>query len=188
MKRIMMMGLLFSLMIVSAKAQDLALKTNVLYDATSTINLGAELGLAPKWTLDVSGNLNPWKFNNDKMFKHWMVQPEARYWFCEKFNGSFIGAHLMGGEFDASNVKLPFGICKTLRDHRYEGWFAGLGAVYGYQWMMSKHWNLEGAIGAGYDYIHYDKYRCGKCGTKLGDGHTNYFGITKLDLSLVYLF
>lgn len=40
------------------KAQDIALKSNILYDASGTINLGAEVGLAPRWTLDVSGNYN----------------------------------------------------------------------------------------------------------------------------------
>ena len=35
------------------KAQDIALKSNILYDASGTINLGAEVGLAPKWTLDM---------------------------------------------------------------------------------------------------------------------------------------
>ena len=42
------------------KAQDIALKSNILYDASGTINLGAEVGLAPRWTLDVSGNYNGW--------------------------------------------------------------------------------------------------------------------------------
>ena len=40
------------------KAQNVALKSNILYDASGTVNLGAEVGLAPKWTLDVSGNYN----------------------------------------------------------------------------------------------------------------------------------
>ena len=39
-----------------------AIKTNALYWATSTPNLGFEVGLAKKITLDVSGNYNPWKF------------------------------------------------------------------------------------------------------------------------------
>ena len=42
------------------KAQNVALKSNILYDASGTVNLGAEVGLAPKWTLDVSGNYNGW--------------------------------------------------------------------------------------------------------------------------------
>ena len=38
-----------------AKAQDVAIKTNILYDAAATVNFGVEVGLAPRWTLDISG-------------------------------------------------------------------------------------------------------------------------------------
>ena len=41
-----------------------AIKTNALYWATTTANLGFEVGLSKKLTLDVSGNYNPWKFLN----------------------------------------------------------------------------------------------------------------------------
>ena len=64
-----------------ARAQEIAIKTNFLYDATATVNAGVEIGLAPKWTLDLSGNLNAWSKNEHTKWKHWMVQPEARYWF-----------------------------------------------------------------------------------------------------------
>ena len=53
-----------------------AIKTNALYWATSTPNLGFEVGLAKKLTLDISGNYNPWKFGDDRQIKHWLVQPE----------------------------------------------------------------------------------------------------------------
>ena len=43
-----------------------AIKTNALYWATSTPNLGFEVALAKKLTLDVSGNYNPWKFSKDR--------------------------------------------------------------------------------------------------------------------------
>lgn len=52
-----------------------AIKTNALYWATSTPNLGIEVGLAKKLTLDISGNYNPWKFGDDRQIKHWLVQP-----------------------------------------------------------------------------------------------------------------
>ena len=44
-----------------------AIKTNALYWATSTPNLGFEVGLAKKLTLDISGNYNPWKFGDDRL-------------------------------------------------------------------------------------------------------------------------
>ncbi len=38
------------------KAQEIALKTNLVYDALLTVNLGAEVQLAPRWSLDLSVN------------------------------------------------------------------------------------------------------------------------------------
>ena len=47
-------------------AQKVALKSNLLYDATTTMNLGLEIGLARKWTLDIPVNYNPWKLSDGK--------------------------------------------------------------------------------------------------------------------------
>ena len=133
--------------------------------------------------------LNPWKQSggDQSSLRHWMLMPEYRHWFCQSFNGWFVGAHLMGGEFNAGGVKLPFGLLSTLEHHRYEGWFVGGGITAGYQWPLSRHWNLETSLGFGYDYIQYDKMKCGSCGEKLKTGHTNYVGPTKAAVSLVYV-
>ena len=177
----------------SVMAQKVAVKTNLLYDATTTINLGAEFGLAPKWTLDVSGNYNPWTFSNNKKWKHWLVQPEARYWFCNKMMGHFVGIHALGGQYNVGNVDADFKFLGTdfseLKDHRYEGWFVGAGVAYGYAWALSKHWNLEAEIGLGYVYSRYDKYKCEKCGEKVeSDKDHHYVGPTKAAVNLVYVF
>ena len=74
-------------------AQKVALKSNLLYDATTTMNLGLEIGLARKWTLDIPVNYNPWKLSDGKRLRHWGIQPEVRYWFCESFRRMFIGMH-----------------------------------------------------------------------------------------------
>ena len=108
MKRILIFLML--LVSISLSAQDVAVKTNLLYDATTTINLGAEIGVATKWTVDLSANYNGWTFNDNKKWKHWMAQPEVRYWFCERFNGHFLGAHLLGGQYNWGGLDLPLGI------------------------------------------------------------------------------
>lgn len=51
-------------------AQKVAVKTNLLYDATTTMNLGLEIGLGKKWSLDLSGNYNPWKFDDETRLRH----------------------------------------------------------------------------------------------------------------------
>lgn len=94
MKKILILILLMSgCFILESYAQKVTLKSNLLYDATATMNLGLEFGLARKWTLDVPVNYNPWKPDNGRRLRHWGIQPEIRYWFCERFNRTFIGLH-----------------------------------------------------------------------------------------------
>lgn len=131
---IFMITLLVSLLSGTASAQRLAVKSNLLYDITSTINLGVEYEVAPRWTLEMSANYNPWSFSDNKKMKLWMLQPEARYWLCSGFSGHFFGAHLLGGEFNYGGM-LPFGITPSssgLGSKRYQGWMAGAGIGYGY--------------------------------------------------------
>ena len=185
MKKAFLLGLalLFSL---SMSAQHFALKNNLLYDATTTPNLGFEVGLSNKVTLDVSAGYNPFKFNDGKKLKHWLVMPEVRYWTCEKFNGTFIGVHALGGQYNIAGIKLPFGIFPNLKDHRYDGYLYGGGLTLGHQWILNKRWSIEAAIGAGYARVHYDKYNCGECGSKIETKNSNYWGVTKAALSIIY--
>lgn len=175
----------------TAMAQQVALKTNLLYDAATTPNIGMEVGLGRKTTAQVFYALNPWKFGRGedrKYLKHWVVNPEVRYWLCQRFNGSFFGVHAFGGQYNASHVKMPLGWWKELRDNRFEGWYVGAGVSYGYQWVLSRHWNLEASLGVGAAYIDYQKFACGECGKKMDDGHKTYVGPTKLALSIMYMF
>ena len=161
----------------------IAIKTNALYWATSTPNLGLEIGLAKKLTLDISGNYNPWKFLDNKQLKHWLVQPELRYWLCERFNGSFFGLHGHYADADISNLNM-FG----LGHDRYDGKIYGAGISYGYQWILKKRWSMEATIGVGYAHIKYDKYEPGDDGRKIDHNTKDYFGPTKIGLSFIYTF
>ena len=143
-------------------------------------------GLGKKTTLDLYGGYNPFTFGGNKRFKHWLVQPEFRYWTCERFNGTFWGLHLHGGEFSVAGIHLPFKMFPSLKDHRYEGYFYGGGVSVGHQWVLSKRWNLEASVGVGYAHWVYDKYRCVNCSPKIKSGHKNYVGPTKVAVSLVY--
>ncbi len=159
-----------------------AIKTNALYLATTTFNLGFEVSLSRKMSLDVSGNYNPWEFGNNKQIKHWLVQPELRYWLCERFNGHFFGIHGHYAEYNVSNLNI-FG----MGNYRYEGNLYGGGISYGYQWLISKRWSMEAEIGVGYARLKYDKHECGHCGQKLGNYSKNYWGPTKVALNMIYV-
>ena len=187
----LILGLLTSL---GASAQnDVAIKTNVLYDLTATVNAGIEVGLAPRWTIDLSGNFNAWNLSENQRWKHYLVQPEARYWFCDRFMGHFIGIHAHGGQYNVGGLKNNISFLGTdlskLTDNRYQGWFAGGGIAYGYAFVLGRHWNLELELGVGYAYSKYDSFECAGCGRKVETGLIHhYVGPTKLALNLVYLF
>lgn len=163
--------------VVQISAQDFALKTNTLYWLTTTMNVEAEVALSNKWTADLSVAYNPWTFNDDKKMRLLLLQPEAKYWLCEKFEGHFVGLHLHGAQY--------FG---GFKEKRYDGYLAGGGITYGYDWILSPHWNLEAAIGVGYAYLWYKespRIPCMKC---YKNKHDNYLGLTKLAVSFSYIF
>lgn len=175
-----------------ASGQDMAVKTNVLYDALLNANAGVEVGLAPRWTFDLSGNLNAWPVNEQR-WKHWLVQPELRYWFCDRFAGHFLGFHALGGEYNAGNIRNNLNMFNTdfskLTDNRFQGWFIGAGLAYGYAFVLNRHWNLELELGAGYVYTRYDVFECLDCGRRIAeDLPHHYVGPTKAAVNLVYVF
>ena len=178
---------------LTASAQNVVVKTNLLYDIIATANLGIEFKVAPKWTVDISGNLNAWTFSDNKKWKHWVLQPEARYWLCERFNGHFVGTHLVGGIYNMGNWNTDFTFLGTdfgqLKEHRYEGWLVGAGIAYGYHWMLGRHWSVEAEIGIGYVYTQADKYECPRCGEQLENNKPHhYVGPTKAAVNLIYVF
>lgn len=178
--------------LIPSKAQNIAIKTNLLYDISATANFGAEIGLAPKWTLDLSGNFNAWSKDDKTKWKHWMVQPEARYWFCDRFSRHFIGVHLIGGAFNFGNINNNLSFLGTdfsvLSDNRYQGYAYGAGAAYGFAFMLSRHLNLELEAGFGYICFDYDTFDCSGCGQLTTSGMHHYIGPTKAALNLVFLF
>ena len=173
-------------------AQDWAIKTNIVYDATATVNLGVEVGLAPKWTLDISGNFNAWSKNEATKWKHWLVQPEARYWFCDRFSRHFIGVHAIAGAYNVGGININLSFLgsdfSVLKNKRYQGYAYGGGVAYGFAFMLSKHINLELEAGFGYAYLDYDVYDCGYCGRRIGNGDHHYIGPTKAAVNLAFLF
>ena len=128
--------------------------------------------------------------------KHWLVQPEVRWWSCTRFSGHFVGLHALGGGYNWGGM-LPWGFNsgkmfgsvknENILDHRYQGWLAGAGVSYGYHWVLGNRWGLEATLGFGYAYLDYDKYPCAKCGRKIGGESKHYFGPTKAGITLIFM-
>lgn len=171
-----------------ASAQKAAIKSNLLYwGAVASPNVGMEFALGKRTTLELGGGFNLWNLKDGKRFKHWLVQPELRYWMCEAFNGHFFGLHAHGAQFNVGGWDIPLGRLAAFKDTRYQGYLYGAGLSYGYHWILSPRWNFELSLGGGFARIHYEKFPCVHCGSKLAEGDHTYFGVTRAAVSLVYL-
>ena len=167
---------------IQAFSQEIAIKTNALYDVIGTLNVGGEMRCNDNTSMQLTLNYNPWSFGENKKMKCFIVQPEYRYWLDETFVGSFFGLQAHYAKYDFSKMT-PI---HTLKNNRYKGNLFGCGVTYGYQWALSTFWNIEASISVGYARINYKKYTPDEKNQLLKDSHADYFGPTQLGLSFVY--
>lgn len=154
-----------------------ALKTNALYLGALTFNLEGEVKVGRQSTLSTLIAYNPWRWREDRMLRALAVQPEYRYWTCEPYEGHFFAAHIHGAKFNAAFSGL----------HR-DGWLAGAGIGYGYDWIVSPHWNIEAEIAVGWARLWWKEWPIAKCTQYVHHKHYDYFGPTKVALSIGYVF
>lgn len=123
-----------------AAAQIFAVRANALAALAATLDLGAEVSLADKWTIELSCYWNPVRTASFSTRYH-AVQVGGRYWLYESFVGHFVGSHLSYVGYDLGS-----------RTRRYEGRAFGIGLSYGYSWMLSARWNIAVEAGIGLFY------------------------------------
>ena len=140
-----------------ANAQTLALRNNLLYDATLTPNIGAELRIDSAWTAGVNIGLNAWDIDKskNKKWRHFLIAPNIRRYFGHKSDKpassslwgipadasrhiSYLELDAIFSHFNVGNTKIPFGLYKSIQDRRLQGDLFALGGKYGYSWILSR--------------------------------------------------
>lgn len=166
-----------------------AAKTNLLFDAVGAVNIGAELPINNRWSLDLNWTF-PWYVDRewDWCYELLWGDVEMRYWLFERTRenrllGHFVGLYAGGGLYD-------FQLRST---DGYQGeFFIAAGVSYGYAMELSNRWRLEFELGLGYlqsDYRHYF-HVTDASGEELLirdklSGRISYWGPTKAKVSLV---
>ena len=183
----------------SVHAQKVAMKTNALYWATATPNLGMEFAMSDRWTFELEGGYNPWNLdtNNNMKVKHWLVSPEFRYWFCNSFQGHFIGINANYTQFNIGglpqgmpnlfvnlNTEVPM---PDLSVARIQGWAVGAGLTYGYAFPIARRWNMEFTVGYGWWYTQYDQFESRKCGLFQQAVARHALGPATAGISFIYM-
>ncbi|MGM9788482.1 MAG: DUF3575 domain-containing protein [Candidatus Cryptobacteroides sp.] len=167
-----------------------ALKTNLLYDAVSAVNLGVEVPIGEDFSLNAH-LLFPWwtagPYGNKYALQILNAEGEFRWWFApgeDKLQGHYVALQGSGGKFDIQWGR-DFGC--------YQCYNWGVGLSYGYAMSLTEHWNLEFALTLGYMSIDYQHYVPSPDWSILirdnaRAGTLQYFGPTSLKVSLVYPF
>ena len=146
----------------------LALKTNLLLDAASVVNLGLELPLGKRFSIGADVYC-PWWRNSgaDVTIQMFGADLEARYWFGDrerrkKMTGFFAGVYAGAGYFD-----FQFGRLTDGKGMQSDFFFTG-GLCAGYTHAISRSLRLEYSLGVGYYHCNFREYISVK-DTKFGD-------------------
>ena len=172
----------------SAYAQHIGISNNMLFDVAGALSAGVEIPTPHYTSIDLYGSIRPWKRGDESVHKHWLAQAQYRIWPCQVMNGFFYGPYVHGGEFNLGNHELCLGLLKGLKPDRYEGWLIGGGIGAGYEYALAKHWNIGAEAGIGYTYIKYKEFNCEVCGSLKADDEYHYVGLSRLGLSVIYVF
>lgn len=172
------------------------LKTNFIGLAMLMANVAVELDIAPHWsfTLPIYYSGMDW-FKSTIKFRNFTVQPEFRYWFPLRSDGSyfhneglFVGAHL-----EMSYYNFAFDGRYRYQDHRGRTPALGGGLSIGYRMPVSRdrRWKLEFAVGGGIyplDYDLFDNTSDYRDGQLMGRRKETYVGLDQAAVTLGYTF
>lgn len=164
----------------SSSGRYLGVKTNIAAWLGTIMNVAADVQVSEHFSVELPILWCPWHISSKHAVKTFAIQPEARYWLSKPGEGHFFGVHAHMGWF---NVKWN-------RD-RYQDTdrpLLGAGISYGYLLPFNEHWAGEFTLGAGYANMRYDTYYNIDNGARIDTRTKNYWGITRIGLSVVYRF
>ena len=164
----------------SSSGRYLAVKTNLAAWAGTIMNVAADVQVSEHFSVELPVLWCPWYVGSKHAVKTFTIQPEARYWLSKPGAGHFFGVHAHVGWYSV----------KWNRD-RYQDTgrpLLGAGISYGYLLPFNEHWAGEFTLGAGYANMRYDTYYNMDNGARIDTRTKNYWGITRIGLSVVYRF
>lgn len=137
-----------------AKPYDVAVRTNVLYDAMLLPTLGVEWRINEHVGIKLDGSLSWWGGSTGKVQKMWLVNPELR-WYLLREKRFYAGVSGSYGEYNI--YKYMFG--NLLKDDTgYQGTMWGAGVTVGYQLPLSRCFSIDFNLGLGYTRSEYDSF------------------------------
>lgn len=157
-------------------AQRVGIKTNLLYWATLSPNIGTEFRLSRHFTVNLEAAGNPFKFGDHQLhFASFM--PEVRYWFSARPQaGHFLGVMTTGTMYDLQ-----------WKEKIHTGDAIGAGLTYGYSFVLKQRLSLEATAGVGLLHTRDKSYRSGEDAPAVPNQTKTQLMPLKIGLTLTYL-
>lgn len=166
-----------------------ALKTNLLFDVASALNLEVEVPIGQRWSVAAEW-IFPWWLYEKEQYALEILNGniEGRYWWGERsrrdqLTGWFTGIYAGGGYYDVE-----------WKTKGYQGEFFSAGITGGFAHKIGRNLRMEYSLGLGYltnKYREYVPLQCGIDGQwhliKQGNGTSNWIGPTRAKVSLVWM-
>lgn len=170
------------------KQPRMALRTNLLYDATLSPNLGVDVRVDSAWTVGLLAGINAWDIDKEKnkKWRHALFSIRARKYRDSLFHKGYYEADVIYSHYNVGNTKIPFGLYSAVKDRRLQGDLIALGGKYGYSWILARHWRIEAEAGVAVGYAWFKEYDCDHCGTYYGKGD-RIFLLPQLGVNVVYI-
>lgn len=174
------------------RIQPFALKTNMLFDLASALNVELEVPLAKRWS--IAGEwMFPWWLNekNNLTFQMLAAHGELKYWLGKRhFANTLVGWNLgVYGGWSKYDIQL-------FQNRGVQGKAYDLGLSVGYAQRLSKVFRIEYSLGIGFMHMNYYKYSK-HYDTEYGDikvvkypwdkYQRNWIGPTKLKIAFVWI-
>ena len=168
-----------------AKPYDVAVRTNLLYDAMLLPTLGVEWRINKNVGVKFDGSLSWWGGSTGKVQKMWLVNPEVR-WYLLHDKRFYVGASGTYGEYNI--YKYALGSILSKDDTGYQGKLWNAGLTVGYQLPLSRHFTVDFNLGLGYTRSEYDSFGMtdGARVYKERNKTKNFWGPTQAGISLVW--
>lgn len=172
-----------------------AIRTNLIYGASATPNIGLEFPIGAHFTVGANLGLKSWPrwlpWDNDRenprKWRHILISPELRWWPGELYDRWFFGTDLLYSHYNVGSIKFPFGIYPDAYNYRLQGDLYALALFAGYSWHLTDNLRLEAEAGVAAGYNDAGKYECSHCGAQLGKAAPLAI-IPKFGLNLAYDF
>lgn len=153
-------------------------KTNLAAWSVVIANISTEISIGKQYSIDIPLYWSSWHIHDKHALKTIFLQPEGRFWFLNPGNGHFAGVHTHIGWFNLKWNRNRF------QDAQKP--LLGAGISYGYAFNLCNHYGIEITVGAGYANIKYDTFYNVENGAQIDTYTKNYWGITRIGLSITY--